>query len=223
MRQPTRASINAWRLPAITLALSAAFACHSSTGAKTEDHSASADSSGTSSPINVMCIGDRINSPTESFHYSYKYTDASGSVNKQADITTQAMDITIQDQSGSHAYHGVRSDENSWNNAVLDLSNLNVTVMSTRLDLLREGAAMKRQGSETVNGYQATKYVIDTTDGSSSDQVQFQTLFGKGAFDKGTAWMASDGCAARLLLDEGLWQRDGSIKQTHYEISRIKK
>ena len=33
MRQPTRASINAWRLPAITLALSAAVACNSNSAA----------------------------------------------------------------------------------------------------------------------------------------------------------------------------------------------
>src|SRR5438067_3879453 len=113
MRQPTRASINAWRLPAITLALSAAFACHSSTGAKTAEQSARADSSGTSSPINVMCIADRINSPTYPFHYSYKYDGSFGLVEKEADITPQTMEITIKDKSGLRSFYGVRSEEQS--------------------------------------------------------------------------------------------------------------
>jgi hypothetical protein len=79
-----------------------------------------------------MCIGDRINNPPESFHYSYVYTDASNSVDKEADITAQAMDIMIKDKSGSHSYHGTRSDETSWDRVVLDLSGLNITTMSAR-------------------------------------------------------------------------------------------
>jgi hypothetical protein len=69
-----------------------------------------------------MCIGDRINNPPESFHYSYLYTHASRSVDQQADVTAKAMDTTIKDKSGSHSYHGARSDEASGDRAVLDLS-----------------------------------------------------------------------------------------------------
>jgi hypothetical protein len=167
-------------------------------------------------------MGDRINNPPEAFHYAYKYTDAAGTLNENADITPQAMDITIRDAAGSHSYHGLRSDEASWNGAVLDLSSLTFTAMSARLNSL-EGSGIKPQGTETVNGYRATRYAIDTTQASASDQQQFETLFGKGSFDKGTVWIAADECAAKLLLDEGLWQQDGSIKKTHYEISRSKK
>ena len=144
----------------------------------------------------------RIDDPSEAFHYSYKYTDANGWVENEAEITPQAMDITIKDKSGSHTFHGVRSDEASWNSAVIDLSHLNITAMSSRLNALNDSSAIVQQGRESVNGYDTTKYSIDTGSANSSDRQKFETLFGKGASEKGTAWMAPDSCVAKFTLDE---------------------
>jgi len=166
-------------------------------------------------------MGDRIDNPPGPYHYSYKYTDWSGSTDKEADITPQKMDITIQDKSGSHSYHGVHSDEASWNSAILDLSGLNITGMSARLGSLND-SAVTSQGAESMNGYSTTKYVIDTTSASSTDKQTFETLFGKGSFEKGTVWIPADGCAVKLVLDEGLQQTDGSVKKAHYEMAMIK-
>jgi hypothetical protein len=47
-------------------------------------------------------------------------------------------------------------------------------------------------------------------------------LFGKGSFEKGTAWVPGDECAVKLVLDEAV-QINGSLKNAHYEIERIKK
>jgi hypothetical protein len=182
----------------IALALLIAPACKSgpSSGSGREGGVAASDGAGTH--IDVMCMGDRIDNPPGPFHYSYKYTDWSGSADKEADITPQAIDITIQDKSGSHSYHGVRSDEASWNSAILDLSGLNLTGMSAR-------------------------NAIDTMIASMTDKQTFETLFGKGSFEKGTVWIPADGCAVKLVLDEGLQQTDGSVKKAHYETSMIKK
>jgi hypothetical protein len=193
-------------------------ACNSSSVSK----SAAASADGPGSHIDVLCIGDRINNPPESFHYSYRYSDMSGSGEKDADITPQVMDITVKDKSGSHSFHGVHSNEDSWNSAVIDLSNLNMTAMSSRLDSLNNTSAIVRQSSEPMNGYDATKYSIDTGNASSSDRQQFETLFGKGSFEKGTAWVPADGCIAKIVLDEAV-QINGSLKNAHYEIQRIKK
>jgi hypothetical protein len=187
------------------------------------DEKSVATSNGSGSHLDVLCIGDRINNPPEPFHYSYKYTGASGSVSKEADITPQAMDITIQDQSGTHSYHGARADETSWGQAVLDLSNLNITVMSSRLVLLNDGSAITRQGPEAVNGYRTVKYAIDTTSANSSDQKKYETLFGKGSYEKGSMWVPADGCAVKLVLDEGIARPDGNVEKVHYEIARIRK
>jgi len=170
-----------------------------------------------------MCLGDRIEKPAEAFHYSFKYTDASMEVEKHADITPQSMDIMIQDKSGLRKYHGVRSDETSWNSAVLGLSGLAITVMAARLDSLNGTSSIVSHGTESINGYNAAKYSIDTTSANSSDKQRFDTFFGKGSFDKGTAWIGDDGCAVKLVLDEGVPQTNGKVETRHYEMARSKK
>lgn len=209
---------------AMYLALLAFCACNSrsgSTAAGSDGGSASSGNSG--AHFDVMCMGDRINNPTAPFHYSYKFADPSGSTDKEADITPQAMDITITDASGSHNYHGVRSNEESWDAAVLDLSSLRLTGLSARLDSLNDSSSIARQGGETVNGYTTTKYLIDTAAANSSDKQQFETLFGKGSFEKGTAWAPEDGCAVKVILDEAIVQNDGSVSKGHYELNTVRK
>lgn len=212
-----------WVYPVIGLVLVTAPACNSGSALKDAQARASVASDKGSTHIDVMCVGDRISNPPESFHYSYKYTDDAGSVEKEADITPQAMDITIKDKAGSHSYHGVRSDEAIWNAAVLDLSGLGITAMSARLGSLNGTSAIVGQGAEAVNGYNANKYSLDTASANSSDQQQFTTLFGKGSFEKGTIWVPSDGCAVKLVLDEAMSQTNGSVNKAHYEMARIKK
>jgi len=208
--------LTTWIGPMLGLALVVTPACNS------DSKTAAASGNGAGSHIDVLCIGDRINDPPESFHYSYKYSDMSGSTQKDADITPQVMDMTIKDKSGSHSFHGVHSNEASWSSAVVDLSNLNMTAMSSRLNSLDNTSAIVRQSSEPMNGYDATKYSIDTASASSSDKKKFEFLFGAGSFEKGTAWVAADGCAVKLVLDEAV-QINGSLKNAHYEIQRIKK
>jgi hypothetical protein len=205
------------------LALVTMWACTSGSASKdARGRAVEAGSNNAGAHIDVMCIGDRINNPPEAFRYSYKYTDANRWVEDEAEITPQAMDITIKDKSGSHTFHGMRSDEGSWNSAVLDLSHLNITAMSARLDALNDSSAIVQQGRETVNGYDTAKYSIDTGSANSSDRQKFETLFGKGASEKGTAWMAPDGCVAKFTLDETIVQGD-ALNKAHYEMARIKK
>ena len=207
----------------IGLALVTMSACTS--GSASKDAGGRAETTGsrnTDSHVDVMCIGDRINNPPEAFHYSYKHTDANSWVEDDAEITPQVMDITIKDKSGSHTFHGVRSDEASWNSAVIDLSHLNITAMSARLNALNDSSAIVQQGRESVNGYDAMKYSIDTGSANSSDRQKFEALFGKGASEKGTAWMAPDACVAKFTLDETIVQGD-ALNKAHFEIARIKK
>jgi len=213
-----------WLYPVIGFALITASACNSSPASSgSREAGARAASDNASTHIDVMCIGDRINNPPGAFHYSYKYADASGSVHKEADITPQTMDITIQDKSGLHKYHGARSDEGSWSSAVLNLSGLNITKMSARLSSLNGTSAIVQQGAEAINGYSATRYAIDTNGANASDKNKFEMILGKGSFEKGMVWMGDDGCGVRLVLDEGIWQTNDGVNQAHYEMAVIKK
>ena len=208
-------------LSAIFFVLIAFSACTSKSESRTrEQRAATSESAG--SHVDLMCIAERINNPPEPFHYSYKYNDASTSVSKEADITPQTMEITIKDQSGSHSFHGVRSDEVSWNSAVLDLSGLGLSAMMSRFDALNGTSAIVRQASESMNGYDSTRYAIDTNSASAADQRTFAALFGTGAFEKGTVWVPADGCAVKLVLDERM-SFGGKLKDAHYELARIHK
>ena len=208
-------------LSAIFFVLIAFSACTSKSDSKTrEQRGATSESAG--SHVDLMCIAERINNPPEPFHYSYKYNDASTSVSKEADITPQTMEITIKDQSGSHSFHGVHSDKVSWNSAVLDLSGLGLSAMMSRFDALNGTSAIVRQASESMNGYDSTRYAIDTNSASAADQRTFAALFGTGAFEKGTVWVPADGCAVKLVLDERM-SFGGKLKDAHYELARIHK
>ncbi len=208
----------------IAFASLALFACNSRTGSsRTRGERTSEGADPADTHVELLCVGDRINNPPEPFDYSYKYSGAAGSIDNEADITPQAMDITSKNSAGTHTYHGVHSDENSWNAAVLELSSLRFTGLSARVDSLNGTSALVPQGAESVNGYSTTKYAIDTTRANASDKQQFETLFGKGSFEKGTVWAPSDGCAVKLVLDEAILQNDGSVDKGHYELAVMKK
>ena len=172
--------------------------------------------------IDVNCLGNHIESPPEAFHYSFK-SAVGGSVDKEAEITPQSMDVTIQDKAGAHKYHGVRSDEASWNNAVLSLSGSGFTAMSARIDSIKNKSAIARAGAEPMNGYQTTKYYIDSTHANSTELRAYEAFFGSGSYDKGTIWVTADGCPVKLILDEATKQADGRVDQLYYELDMIKR
>jgi hypothetical protein len=207
----------------VSLAVMALSACNSGSGSsKARAEPASTSSGDSGSHVDILCVGDRLSNPPEPFHYSYKYSGTAGSIDNEADVTTQAIDIISKDSSGSHTYHGIRSDENSWNAAILNLSSLRFTGLSARIDSLNGTSALVSQGTESVDGYNTSKYAIDTTRANSSDRQQFETLFNKGTFEKGTIWVSSDGCAVKLMLDEAIVQNDGSVDKGHYELAVVR-
>jgi hypothetical protein len=205
-------------LTAAALALLAG-GCNSSANSTSADEKSTTAAGG---GIDVNCVGKHIESPPEAFHYSFK-SSVGGSVDKEAEITPQSMNVTIQDKSGAHKYHGVRSDEASWNNAVLSLSGSGLTVMSARVDSIKNKSAVVRAGAESMNGYQTTKYSIDTTRANSSELRAYEAFFGSGSYDKGTIWITADGCPVKLILDEATRQADGRVDQLHYELDMIKR
>jgi hypothetical protein len=131
--------------------------------------------------------------------------------------------LTLTAKSGSHKYHGVRSDEASWNSVVLSLSGSGFTAMSARIDSIKNKSAVVSAGAEPMNGYQTTKYSIDTTNASSSDLRTYEAFFGSGSYEKGTIWITAAGCPVKLILDEATKQANGSVGKDHFEIDMIKR
>jgi len=182
----------------------------------------SARDSGSGVHLDAGCMIDRVEKPSESFHYSYKYASDSTWADYEADVTPTSIDGITKGPTFSVPVHAVRSDSDGWDTAVLALSSLSFTALTGRLAGLDGTSAIAGQGAEQVNGYSATKYAIDTARANASDQQTLKSLFGKDSFDKGTVWMGPDACAVKVILDEG-WPIDNRLEKRHYEIARIKK
>ncbi len=199
--------------------------CSSSTKSADAKEQSAAGRRDTGQKVDIYCLGDHVSNPSDSFHYSFKATDEQNAVDKEADVTPQTMVVTIQDKSGSHTYHGTRSDEGSWGRAVLDLSGWGMTVMIARIAFIKDGnsSSIKKVDTGTVNGYVATHYAIDTGNANAKGRQSFAALFGAGSYDKGEIWTTADGCPVKLLLEEAKQMPNGTVSKTHFEINVIKK
>ncbi len=218
MRCPADASLNLRRGLAATAALVLLTTC----GCRSGERSGRAQSlRGADAHLHVGCILDRVEKPTESFHYSYKYADPSTWHDYEADVTPVSIDGVVKEGGSSIVVHAKRSDDTAWGSAVLSLST-RLTALTGHLAGIEGTSAVTSQGTENVNGYSASKYAIDTASANTADQREYTTLFGPGSFEKGTIWMGHDGCAVKVVFDEGV-SIDGSIQKRHYEISRTLK
>ena len=113
-----------WIYAATAFVMLAAAACNSGSSLKKSaekpaEQNSSSSSSSKSSPdpgIDLNCVFDHIQNPTEAFHYSYK-KDGPNFVENEADITPQTIDGSFKNNSISRPVHGVRSDKDSWQTA----------------------------------------------------------------------------------------------------------
>jgi len=52
----------------------------------------------------------------------------------------------------------------------------------------------------------------------------YNSVLGPGGSEKGTVWVTSQGCPVRIVLDEELHAKDGSLLgKAHYEEMMVKK
>ena len=221
-----RAFLKRGVLAAAGLALLAVSACKSGSSAKNTDgkpspqpNSATAQGGGDAG-INLNCVMDHIQNPPEAFHYSYN-KESSNPVHEEADITPQTIDGSFKNNSASSPVHGVHSDAASWQGAWSSL--MGIAGMSSAIALVRNSSATVREGPEKMNGYDATKYSIDTARGTDTEKSLYQSVLGTGGFQKGTAWVTAQGCPVKLVMDSELHGNDGSVEKIHYEVAMVRK
>jgi len=214
-------------LAAAGLALLAVSACKSGPASKNAEErsgaqpSSAATARGSADPgIDLNCVMDHIQNPPEAFHYSYN-KESSNPVHEEADITPQTIDGSFKNNSASSSLHGVRSDAASWQGAWSGL--MGISGMSSAIALVRNNSATVREGPEKTNGYDATKYSIDTARGTDTEKSLYQSVLGKGGFQKGTAWVTTQGCPVKLVMDSELHGNDGSVEKIHYDVAMVRK
>jgi len=209
------------------LALLAISACKSDPAAKNangksgaQPNSATTAQGSGEKGIDLNCVMDHIQNPPETFHYSYN-KESSNPVHEEADITPQTIDGNFKNNSASQSFHGVHSDAASWQGAWSSL--MGIAGMSSAIALVRNSSATVREGPEKMNGYDATKYSIDTARGTDTEKSLYQSVLGTGGFQKGTAWVTAQGCPVKLVMDSELHGKDGSVEKIHYEVAMVRK
>ena len=97
--------------------------------------------------------------------------------------------------------------------------------MASLFATVRNTSAVVNEGpAKDVNRYDTVKYSIDTARGTATEQALYKSILGPGGAEKGTVWVISEGCPVRIILDEELHAKDGSLLgKTHYEEAMVKK
>jgi hypothetical protein len=207
------------------LALVALAACSSetSTQAPEEQKPAAAAQNAKGPGINLNAVVARLQKPPDSFHYSLKKQGNPDYIDDEADVTPQTLDGTFTSNASNvnkppitGKVHAVSSNQDDWQFAVGSLGG--IMGLAGEGGLIDESAVV--EGTEQVNGYDTTKYSVDTT---RLDASQTSILLGAGSFIKGTAWVTSDGCPVKMTLDEEFHHQDGSATKVHYDEAIIKK
>ena len=195
-----------------------AYGCNFGPRKKSEEKKPAAAAKNTSDPsIDLNCIIDHIQNPPEAFHYSYKHNE----VDEEGDLTPQTMDGTRIDLSGTHTFHAVRSDRDSWQSGWTNLTA--VSGAASTFVLINGTSAKVREGNENVNGYDAIKYSIDTARATAMESVLYRSTLGPGGSEKGAAWVTSQGCPVKFTIDSEMHFNNGSVQKDHYEEAMIKK
>ncbi len=167
--------------------------------------------------IDLNCVMDHIQNPPESFQYSFK-DESSNPWKEDADVTPQQIDGSFMNNSLTQPqqFHGPPQEVASNLRAIGRLASAFAIVHGT--------SAVVREGAEKVNGYDTTRFSIDTARGDTSEQGLYTSVLGKGGFEKGTVWVITQGCPVRLVLNEELHNRDGSLSgAAHYEEAMVRK
>jgi len=170
--------------------------------------------------IDLNCVYEHLQNPPEAFHYRYK-KDASSPVHQEADVTPQTIDgFRTQFDGSQQPLHATRSDQQSWQAALAGLTGIGG--MSSTVAMINHNSAMQREtDGGQVNGFNTIHYSIDTARFSATER---QMLLKPGEFEKGDAWVTSQGCPVKLSLDSELHRTDGSlIEKLHYEEAMVKK
>src|SRR5437879_10929289 len=136
--------------------------CSSSTKSADSKEQSAAGRRDTGQKVDINCLGSHLENPPESYHYSFKSSDGKNAVDKEAEITPQTMDVTIQDNSGSRKSHGDRAKEGGWDGAMLELTGSGLTVMTARVAGRQASATRRRTGDGPMNGYSTTTASTDT-------------------------------------------------------------
>jgi hypothetical protein len=180
-----------------------------------------AESSGSDNPgIDLQCDADLIQKAPAPFHWSFKkVVPPMTNADWEADVTPNSIAGKVVDGSGTRAIHAARTDGTSWNTAMMILSG---PLPASTFALVNNSSAMVRAGVENVNGEDAIKYAIDTSQDTPADASLIRGILGANGWVKGAAWVTRTGCPVKFVVDVQEYFRDGASQKEHYEANVTK-
>ena len=206
----------------IALSMYLISACHSS---KTPDtkvsskQSAAAPQNSTGPDIDLNCVISHLQNPPESFHYSFK-DESDNPWSEEADVTPQMINGSFKSNymPAPVPLHDTPQDmphKYQWA----------IGRMASLFALVHSSSAEVNEGPEKgVNGYDTTKFSIDTARATAEEQGLYTATLGPGGFEKGTVWVTSDGCPVKVVMDEEMHSKDGKVSgKAHYEEAMVRK
>jgi hypothetical protein len=171
--------------------------------------------------LDLNCVIDSIQNPTESFHYTYKKDTEDDNLVQEAEITPDSINGSSKSKYATREIKGVKSDSSSWQSAWTGL--MGISGMSSTIAIVNHSSAMVREGAGNMNGYDAVQYSVDTSRGNTAEAGLYKATLGDGGFEKGTVWINAKGCPVNLSLDSEMHLNNGTVSKQHYEIQMVKK
>ena len=168
--------------------------------------------------IDLNCVINHIQNPPESFHYAFK-AESDNAWEEQADVTPERIDGSFSNNSlpTPQPFHGTPREASSNLMAIGRMASLFATVRNT-------SAVVNEGGEAGVNGYSTVKYSIDTGRASATEQALYKSILGPAGSERGNVWVTSQGCPVRIVLDEELHAKDGSLLgKAHFDEAMVKK
>jgi len=168
------------------------------------------------SDIDLNCVMSHIQSPPETFHYTFK-VESDNPWQEDAVVTPQNVTGTFMNNSLPKPQDFQGPPQQVASNM------MGIGRMASIFSTIHMTAAVVSEGAEQKNGYAAVRYSVDTSRGTPTEQGLFKSILGPGGFEKGTVWAISEGCPVQIVLDEELHAKDGSVQgKSHYEEAMVK-
>jgi hypothetical protein len=168
----------------------------------------------------LQCVADRIRNAPGPFHFSYIKDGAIlGHSDWEADVTPDAIDGSLTNSTGTHKIQAIRAQGHDWDMAAAELA---MGLPASTFVLFNHNSAIAAAGAETVNGYSATKYTVDTSRTTGAQASLIRNILGANGSITGTVWAVSDGCIVKFTIDVQS-SADGTLQKEHYEEAMLAK
>jgi hypothetical protein len=177
----------------------------------------------------ALRLQEMVKNPPGRFHVSFTESSSKGSsaqhvVSTEGDVTPATVDYTERETENGQTTSNTKHVERA-HMSEMDLDMHFMLPVPWHGELIAANDATTPAGTETVNGYDTVKYVIDTAKEPPSQKA----VFSKMMLDKdykitGSAWVAKDGGAlVKYAVDMEENGNDGAVKQTHFEGNVVKR